>query len=136
MLKRVLSNIMVISTPHLQTLVDCNNWRLIVDRCDIDVNNAGQTVLPDFRLIGHDGKAVCVSVAAVMDVGDVLTFHLETEMKQRRFRWRLIPKTQNNVCAQSNLSVSEGSDGHPWDPAVLQVPISWRNDDLVQEVHL
>lgn len=92
MLNIILSNIMVIVTPpHLQTLVGCYNWRLIVDRRDIDVNGAGQTVLPDFRLIGHDGKAVCVSVAAVMDVGDVLTFHLETEMKQRRFRWRLKP---------------------------------------------
>ncbi len=39
------------------------------------------------------------------------------------------------MCAQSNLSVRESSDGHPWDPAVLQVSVSWRNDDLVQEVH-
>lgn len=84
MLNIILSNMMVIiTTPHLQTLVGCNNWRLIIDRCDIDVNGAGQTVLPDFRLIGHDGKAVCVSVTAVMDVGDVLTFHLETEKKQK-----------------------------------------------------
>lgn len=39
------------------------------------------------------------------------------------------------MCAQSNLSVSESSDGHPRDPAVLQVPVSRWNDDLVQEVH-
>lgn len=39
------------------------------------------------------------------------------------------------VCARSHLSVSEGSDGHPWDPAVLQVAVSGWNDDLVQEVH-
>lgn len=70
--------IIIIITPHLQTLVGCNNRRLIVDGCDIDVNGAGPTVLPDFRLIGHNGKDVSLCVAAVVDVGDVLTFHLET----------------------------------------------------------
>lgn len=70
-----------IVTPHLQTLVGCNNRSLIIDRCDTDVNGAGQTVLPDFRLIGHNGKVVSLCVAAVVDIGDVLTFHLETEVR-------------------------------------------------------
>lgn len=39
------------------------------------------------------------------------------------------------VSAESNLSVSESGDGHPRDPAVLQVSVSWWSDDLVQEVH-
>lgn len=76
---------MYIVVPHLQTLVSCNNRSLIIDRCDIDVNSAGQTVLPDFRLIGHDGKVVSLCVAAVMDIGDVLTFHLEKEARRRVF---------------------------------------------------
>lgn len=37
------------------------------------------------------------------------------------------------VC--SHLCVRESGDGHPRDPAVLQVPVSWRNDELVQEIH-
>ncbi len=68
-------------TPHRQTLVGCNNRSLVIDRCDIDVNGAGLTVLPDFRLIGNNGKVVSVCVTAVMDVGDVLTFHLERETR-------------------------------------------------------
>lgn len=39
-------------------------------------------------------------------------------------------------CDQSHLSVCESSDGHSWDPTVLQVSMSWWNDDLVQEVHV
>lgn len=39
-------------------------------------------------------------------------------------------------CYQSYLSVCESSDGHSRDPAVLQVSMSWRNDDLIQEVHI
>lgn len=35
----------------------------------------------------------------------------------------------------SDLGVCESGDGHSRDPAVLQVPKSWRNSDLVQEVH-
>lgn len=70
-----------IVTPHLQTLVDRNNRSLIVDRRDVDVSGARQTVLPDFRLIGHDGEVVSQCVAAVVDVGDVLAFHLESETK-------------------------------------------------------
>lgn len=38
-------------------------------------------------------------------------------------------------CAQSNLSVSESIDRHPWNPAVLQVSKSWWNGYLVQEIH-
>lgn len=66
-------------TPHLQTLVGCNNRSLIIHRCDVDVSRAGQTVLPDLRLIGHNGKVVSQCVAAVMDIGDVLAFHLDQE---------------------------------------------------------
>lgn len=69
-------------TPHLQTLVGCNNRSLIIDRRDTDVNGAGQTVLPDFRLIGHNGEVVSLCVAAVVDIGDVLTFHLESEAER------------------------------------------------------
>lgn len=75
----------VIVIFHLQTAVGCDNRRLIVDRCNVDANGAGQTVLPDFCLIGHNSKAVCQSVAAVVDVGDVLTFHLETKQRPKRF---------------------------------------------------
>lgn len=39
-------------------------------------------------------------------------------------------------CVERNLSVCEGSDGHPWDPAVLQVSVSGGNQDLVEEVHV
>lgn len=68
-----------ILTSHLQTSVGCNNRSLIVDRCDGDENSARQTVLPNFCLIGHDGEVVIKCVAAIMDIGDVLTLHLETE---------------------------------------------------------
>lgn len=63
-------------TAHLQTLVGGDKRCLVVDGRDTDVNRARQTVLPDFRLIGHDGKAVALGVAAVVDIGDVLSLHL------------------------------------------------------------
>ena len=75
-----------IVAPHLQTLVDCHNRRLIVDRIDIDVHGAGQAVLPDFCLVGHDGEVVSLCVAAIVDVRDVLTFHLRTEARWRRYQ--------------------------------------------------
>lgn len=78
-------DVQYIVTPHLQTLVGCNNRRLVIDRRDVDENGAGQAVLPDFRLIGHDGEVVPLRVAAVVDVGDVLAFHLETQARGRRF---------------------------------------------------
>lgn len=37
--------------------------------------------------------------------------------------------------ARSNLCVRESGDGHPGDPAVLQVPVAGRSKDLVQEIH-
>lgn len=61
---------------HLQTLVGGDERRLVVDGRHADVNRARQTVLPRLRLIGHDGKAVAQGVAAVVDVGDVLSLHL------------------------------------------------------------
>lgn len=67
-----------IVTPYLQTLVGYNNRSLIIDRCDVDVNSAGQTVLLGFRLISHNGKVVSLCVRAVMDIRDVLTFNLKT----------------------------------------------------------
>lgn len=113
------------------------------------MSDAGQTVFPDFSLIGYDGKGVTHSVAAIMDIGYVLTFHLDMDTRRRGFiqvktsyphedqikRYLKIYTVYVCICAQSNLSMSERSDGHPWDPAVLQVSVSWRNDNLVQEVH-
>ncbi len=84
-------------TSHLQTLVGCNNRGLIIDRRDTDVNGAGQTVFPDFCLIGHNGKVVSLCVTAIMDVGDVLTFHLETEVRWRRFMQRLTLTTSKTT---------------------------------------
>lgn len=75
---------MYIVTSYLQTLVGCNNRSLIVDRSDVDMNSAGQTVLLDFCLIGHNGKVVSLSVRAVMDIRDVFTFNLETDVRWRR----------------------------------------------------
>lgn len=46
----------------------------------------------------------------------------------------MLKKAQTNRL-DPDLCVSESCDGHPRDPAVLQVPVSRRNDDLVQEVH-
>lgn len=69
-----------IFTSHLQASVGCNNRGLIVDRCDDDANSARQTMLPDFCLIGHDGEVVTECVTAIMDIGDVLTLHLEMKI--------------------------------------------------------
>lgn len=66
---------------HPQSFVGCNDRRLIIDRCNVDVNSAGQAVLPGFCLIGHDGEAVCLGFAAIMNVGDVLVLHLKVKEK-------------------------------------------------------
>lgn len=47
------------------------------------MHGAGQAVLSDFCLIGHDGEVVSLCVAAIVDVRDVLTFHLQTEAWRR-----------------------------------------------------
>lgn len=73
------------TSSHLQTLVGRDDRNLIVDWRDVDVNGAGQTVLPDLRLIGHDGEVVFQCVAAVVDIGDVLTLHLEEGGEDKRF---------------------------------------------------
>lgn len=64
-------------TADPKPLVGCNDRRLIVDGRDADVHGAGLAVLPQLRLIGPDGEAVCPSFTAVVNVGDVLTLHLE-----------------------------------------------------------
>lgn len=69
-------------SPHLETLVGRDDGSFVVDRRDVDVDNAGQTVLPDFRLIGHNCEAVLLSFAAIVNVGDVLSFHLETKKQK------------------------------------------------------
>lgn len=70
--------------PHLETLVGRDDGSFVVDWRDVDVDDAGQTVLPDFRLIGHNCKAVLLSFTAVVNVGDVLSFHLETKTKKKK----------------------------------------------------
>lgn len=45
------------------------------------MNCAGQTVLLEFSLIGHEGEVVCERFTSIMDVGDVLTLYLETQVK-------------------------------------------------------
>lgn len=73
----------VIPHPHLETLVGRDDGSFVVDWRDVDMDNAGQTVLPDFRLIGHNYEAVLLSFAAIVNVGDVLSFHLETKNKKQ-----------------------------------------------------
>lgn len=73
-------------TSYLQTPVACNDGSLVVDRYNTDVYGAGQTVLADFCLIGHDGEVVALGVAAVVDVRDVLALHLETNVGWRRLK--------------------------------------------------
>lgn len=65
---------------HLQPVVGCNHWSLIVDRCDVYANCARQAVFPGFRLICHNGEVVSQGVTAVMDIGNILPLHLETDV--------------------------------------------------------
>lgn len=68
-------------SPHLETLVGRDDGSFVIDWRDVDVDDAGQTVLPDFRLIGHNCKTVLLSFAAIVNVRDVLPFYLETKKK-------------------------------------------------------
>lgn len=61
-------------------MVSCNHWGLIIDRCDVDVNGARQAVFPGFCLVCHNGEVVSQGVTAVVDVGNVLPFHLKTDV--------------------------------------------------------
>lgn len=72
--------------PHLQPSVGCDDGDLIVDSCDVDVNGAGQTVLPDFSLVGHKGEIVAQRVTPIMDIGDVLTLQLDEENMLFKFQ--------------------------------------------------
>lgn len=74
----------MLSHPHLQTIVGCDNRSFVVDRCNVDVGHTGQTVLTDFCLVGHDCEAVLFSFTAVMNVGDVLPLHLEAKKVEQR----------------------------------------------------
>lgn len=65
---------------HLQATVDGDNRSLVIDRYDVDVNSGWQAVFPYLCLIGYDGEVVPQRLTAVMNVGDVLTFDLNTPM--------------------------------------------------------
>lgn len=100
------------------------------------MNSTGRAVLFDFCLIGHDGEIISQCVAAVVDIGDVLTFHLFKKVKRQQRKSHTFRNKLKLYYYESNLSMCEGCDGHSWDPVVLQVSVSRWNNELIQEVHV
>lgn len=74
------SSYQCVGISNLQSVVGCNHWGLIIDRCDVDVNGTRQAVFPGFCLVCHNGEVVSQGVTAVVDVGNVLPFHLKTDV--------------------------------------------------------
>lgn len=61
-------------------MVGGHNRGLVIDRYDCDVNSAWQAVLFHLSLIGYNCEVVLQCFTAIMDIGDVLKLHLDTDI--------------------------------------------------------